>query len=54
MTNAYAMPLNIKKIIKKYGDYVDLFEHGTEEEIELVNNYMGNTIREMQEKRLYD
>lgn len=48
------MPLNIKRIIKKYGDYVDLFKHGTKEEIELVNNYMRNAVREMQEKRLCD
>lgn len=54
MTNEGAMPLNIKRIIKKYGDYIDLFEHGTKEEIELVNNYMGNTVREMQEKHLCD
>lgn len=54
MINESAMSLNIKRIIKKYGDYGDLFEHGTKEEIELVNNYMGNTVREMQEKRLCD
>lgn len=44
------MPEKIKKTIKKYGDYVDLFEHGTKKEIELVNNYMGNAIHEMQEQ----
>lgn len=33
--------VKISEKIKKYGDYVDLFEYGTEKEIELVNNYMG-------------
>lgn len=48
------MSEKIKKTIKKYGDYVDLFKHGTEKEIELVNNYMGNAIHEMQEHRKCD
>lgn len=48
------MPEKIKKIVKKYDDYVDLFEHGTEKEIELVNDYMGNVIHEMQEHRKCD
>lgn len=48
------MPEKIKETIKKYGDYVDLFEHGTEKEIKLVNNYMGYAIHEMQECRKCD
>ena len=43
------MPDEIKQTIKKYGDYVDFFEHGSQEEIERVNAYMGRKIRELQE-----
>lgn len=49
-----SMPEKIKRTIKKYGDYVDLFKNGTKEEIELVNSYMGNIIHEMQERRKCD
>ena len=49
-----SMPEKIKRIIRKYGDYVDLFKHGTKEEIKLVNSYMGNAIREIQECRKCD
>ena len=49
-----SMPEKIKRTIKKYGDYVDLFKSGTKEEIELVNSYMGNAIHEMQERRKCD
>ena len=43
------MPDGIKQTIKKYGDYVDFFERGSQEEIEKVNAYMGRKIRELQE-----
>ena len=43
------MPDEIKQIIKKYGDYIDFFERGSQEEIEKVNAYMGRKIRELQE-----
>ncbi|WP_155728826.1 hypothetical protein [Ligilactobacillus aviarius] len=49
-----SMPEKIKRTIKKYDDYVDLFKNGTKEEIELVNSYMGNIIHEMQERRKCD
>lgn len=43
------MPDEIKQTIKKYGDYMDFFEHGSQEEIEKVNAYMGRKIQELQE-----
>lgn len=54
MTIEGTMSLNIKRIIKKYGDYVDLFEHGTKEEIELVSHYINDRITEMQEQNICD
>lgn len=48
------MPNEIKQTIKEYGDYVDFFKHGSQEEIERVNVYMGRKIQELQDEGICD
>lgn len=48
------MPMEIRKIMKKYGNYAGVLKNGTSEEKSMVSNYIGSAIQEMQENNICD